>query len=81
MHCTACRKKSYESARDAMVALASACSLRAIGDPRREVRFYPCPATGGFHLTSEAAPSWDSGKFVKLSRMIVLNHDRVLSRA
>lgn len=81
MHCATCRKRSHPDARSAMIALARAASMRACGDPRREVRFYPCPASNGFHLTSEAAPSYDQGKYVKLSRMVMLNSDRVLSRA
>ncbi len=80
-HCSVCRKRSHPTAKAAMIALAQSASMRTIGDNRREVRFYPCPASQGFHLTSEMAPSWDSGKYVKLSRMVMLNADRVLSRA
>ena len=64
-----------------MIALAAATSKRSLGDSRAEVRFYPCPASGGFHLTSEAAPSWDKGKYARLSAMVVANADRVLSAA
>ena len=80
-HCSACHKRSHATARSAMVALASATSKRISGDRRAEVRFYPCPASGGFHLTSEAAPSWDKGKYARLSAMVVANADKVLSAA
>ena len=81
MHCAACSKRTYGDARSAMIALARAVSMASIGDNRRERRFYPCPTGEGFHLTSEAAPSWDRGKYSKLSHMVCLQAEKVLAAA
>ena len=79
--CSHCRKKCHADAKSAMLALARAVSNARMGDNRRECRFYPCPTGEGFHLTSEAAPSYDRSSYAVLSRRIVANADRVLSAA
>ena len=80
MRCTDCGKKCHGTAKQAMVALASAASLASGAHlSRRECRFYPCPSGNGFHLTSEPASSFDKSKYARLSAMVMLNADRVLS--
>jgi hypothetical protein len=81
MKCSVCNKKTHSDARSAMIALANAASLRACGENRHEVRFYPCPASGGFHLTSDPAPIGDRSKYAKLSAMVIRQADSILSRA
>lgn len=81
MRCSVCNKKCHHSAKEAMIALARAVDGRSMGDSRREIRFYPCPTGEGFHLTSEAAPSYDRSKYAMLSSMVVNNATKVLSAA
>lgn len=74
-----CSKKSYD-ARSAILALARAASLREMGDPRAERRFYACPAAGDgtFHLTSVAATIGDKSPYTVLSQRICANPESVL---
>ena len=79
-HCRDCRKKAHADARSAIIALSRAVSGRAMGDARRECRFYPCPHGNGFHLTSTPADHADRTKYVLLSSMVVKQHSQILSR-